>query len=216
MQEIIEILPVGAFQCNCVILGDPETKQAIIVDPGDEIAAIMQQVEAHGLQVTSIIHTHTHIDHIGGTTALQAQTNGRVMLHKEDLFLYEKMGDQGAFLGLPPQDIMEPVPVDEYLVDGQELSAGGIKGEVLHSPGHTPGSCGFFFPQLREAGLLIPGDTLFAGSIGRTDLWKGDYAQEIDSIKKKFLTLPDEVIVLPGHGPETSIGRERQHNPFLQ
>ncbi len=216
MNEILEVVPVGPFQCNCIILGDPETKEAIVIDPGDEVQAIMDRVRQHGLKVKSIVHTHTHIDHIGGTTALQKETNARVLLHKEDLFLYEKMAEQGAFLGVPPEKTMTPVPPDEFLVDAQEITAGALKGEVLHSPGHTPGSCAFFFPALREAGLLMPGDTLFAGSIGRTDLWKGDYNQEIASIKKKFLTLPDEVIVIPGHGPETSIGRERQLNPFLQ
>ncbi len=216
MKEILEVIAVGPFQCNCIILGDPETKEAIVIDPGDEVATILERLERHGLRVTDIIHTHTHIDHIGATTDLQKATNARVLFHKEDLLLYEKMAEQGAFLGLPPAQVMTPVPPDEFLVDGQGIRAGQIEGAVLHTPGHSPGSCAFFFPQLREAGLLMPGDTLFAGSIGRTDLWQGDYNQEIASIKKKFLTLPDEVIVIPGHGPETSIGRERQLNPFLQ
>ncbi len=215
MQEIIEIIPVGAFQCNCIILGDFETKEAIVIDPGDEVEEILDRVKKHGLRVKSIVHTHTHIDHIGGTTALQKATNGRVMLHKEDLFLYEKMDMQGAFLGLPPNKIEKPVAVDEFLVDGQQLEVGKIKGMVLHTPGHTPGSCGFYFPTLDQTGILFPGDTLFAGSIGRTDLWKGDYEQEIQSIKKKYLTLPEETIVVPGHGPNTSVGREKQMNPYL-
>ncbi|MFO1518841.1 MAG: MBL fold metallo-hydrolase [bacterium] len=215
MQTVIEVLPVGAFQCNCVILGDPQTKAAIVIDPGDQVEEILERVRHHGFQVKLILHTHTHIDHIGGTTELQKQTNGRVLLHQEDLFLYENMPMQGAYLGLPPTKVMTPVPPDEFLKDGQAIVAGPLEGEVLHTPGHTPGSCGFYFPKLHEAGILIPGDTLFAGSIGRTDLWKGDYAQEIASIKKKYLTLPDEVVVIPGHGPETSIGIERHHNPFL-
>ncbi len=215
MQAILEIIPVGPFQCNCIILGDPETKEAIVIDPGDEVDSIVKKIHAHGLQVKSILHTHTHIDHIGGTTELQKKVDGRVLLHPEDLFLYENMEMQGRFLGLPPSKVQKPVAPDEFLKDGQEIKAGKISGTVLHTPGHTPGSCGFYFPQLEQAGLLIPGDTLFAGSIGRTDLWKGDYPQEIDSIKKKYLTLPDEVIVLPGHGPATTIGEERQHNPFL-
>jgi len=215
MDQILEILPVGAFQCNCMILADPKTKDAIVIDPGDEIERILEKIRGHGLNVRSILHTHTHIDHIGGTTELQRQTDGRVLFHKEDLFLYENMAMQGSFLGLPPSQVMKPVPPDEFLKDGQEIQAGSISGTVLHTPGHTPGSCGFLFPELQEAGLLMPGDTLFAGSIGRTDLWKGDYAQEIASIKKKYLTLPDEVVVIPGHGPETTIGSERRHNPFL-
>lgn len=216
MKEILEVIPVGPFQCNCIILGDPETKEAIVIDPGDEAQTILKCIEQHGLTVKSIVHTHAHIDHIGSTTDLQKASHARVLLHKEDLFLYEKIAEQGAFLGLPPEKTMTPVPVDEFLVDGQDIKAGTIAGQVLHSPGHTPGSCSFFFPELRAAGLLMPGDTLFAGSIGRTDLWQGDHDQEIASIKKKFLTLPDEVIVLPGHGPETTVGRERQLNPFLQ
>lgn len=215
MQEILEIIPVGPFQCNCIILGDPETKEAIVIDPGDQVDDIIEHLQKHGLTVTSIVHTHTHIDHIGATTDLQAQTNGRVLLHKADLPLYENMAEQGRFLGIPEAQVMTPVPPDEFLIEGQELKVGDITGEVLHTPGHTPGSCGFFFPKLQEAGLLFAGDTLFAGSVGRTDLWQGDYDQEIASIKKKYLTLPDEVIVIPGHGPNTSIGKERQTNPFL-
>lgn len=215
MKQILEILPVGPFQCNCIILGDPDTKEAMVIDPGDQVADIVAKLEQHGLKVTSIVHTHTHIDHIGGTTELQKLTNARVMLHKDDLNLYEHMADQGAFLGIPMDQVMKPVPPDEFLSEGQEIKAGNIQGEVIHSPGHTPGSCGFYFPKLEEAGILFAGDTLFAGSVGRTDLWGGDYEQEIASIKKKYLTLPDEVIVIPGHGPASQIGRERQSNPFL-
>ncbi len=215
MNSILEIIPVGPFQCNCIILGDPATKEAIVIDPGDEVAKLFARIEAHGLTVRSIVHTHTHIDHIGGTTKLEEKTNARVMLHKEDLFLYENMAEQARFLRLPPEKAMPPVPPDEFLVDGRELRVGGFKGVTIHTPGHTPGSCAFFFPKLKEAGILFPGDTLFAGSIGRTDLWKGDYDQEIGSIKKKLLTLGDEVIVVPGHGPETTIGFEKRNNPFL-
>jgi len=215
MKAILEIFPVGAFQCNCILLADPASREAIVIDPGDEVKKIIERVQHHGLKVKSILHTHTHIDHIGGTTQLQKHTDGRVLLHKEDLFLYENMAMQGAFLGLSPSQVDKPVPPDEFLKDGQEIKVGALAGTVLHTPGHTPGSCGFFFPELKEAGLLIPGDTLFAGSIGRTDLWKGDYHQEIESIRKKYLTLPDEVFVIPGHGPETQIGRERRLNPFL-
>ena len=215
MQTIVDIIPVGAFQCNCIILGDPQTKEAIVIDPGDDISKIMERIHLHGLSVKWIVHTHTHIDHIGGTTALQKETNGKVAMHKEDLFLYEKMDMQAAFLRMHTASY-EPIPPDEFLVDGQEIKAGNLSGNTLHTPGYTPGSCGFYFPKLETAGILFPGDTLFAGSVGRTDLWKGDYDQEIASIKKKYLTLPDEVIVVPGHGPNTTIGREKVRNPFLQ
>ena len=215
MNEIIEVIPVGPFQCNCIIVGDPLTHEAIVIDPGDETQKITDRLNSQHLKVKSILHTHTHIDHIGGTTALQKETNARVLLHKEDLFLYEKIDEQAAFLRLPPSKAMTPIPPDEFLVDGQSIEAGAIGGTVIHSPGHTPGSCGFFFPKLSTTGILCPGDTLFAGSIGRTDLWKGNYDQEISSIKKKYLTLPDEVVIIPGHGPNTTIGKERNSNPFL-
>ena len=177
---------------------------------------IVKRLTLHGLTVKSIVHTHTHIDHIGSTTALQKATNGRVMLHKDDLFLYENMPLQAQFLRIPSFKVQQPVPVDEFLVDGYALQAGSLEGQVIHSPGHTPGSCGFFFPKLQGPGTLFPGDTLFSGSIGRTDLWQGDYDQEIASIKKKYLPLGDEVIVIPGHGPKTTIGFERTNNPFLR
>lgn len=215
MKEILEIFPVGPFQCNCIVLGDPVTLDAIVIDPGDQIIHIMEKVQKHGLKVRQIIHTHTHIDHIGATTELQQKTNARVALHKEDLFLYENLAEQARFLGLPASRVTSPVPVDEFLIDGYAIKVGDLEGVTLHSPGHTPGSCSFFFPKLREAGMLFPGDTLFAGSIGRTDLWKGNYDQEIASIKKKLIPLGDEVIVIPGHGPQTTIGLERRNNPFL-
>jgi glyoxylase-like metal-dependent hydrolase (beta-lactamase superfamily II) len=213
--EILEVLPVGPFQCNCIILADAETKDAIVIDPGDEIAKILARIEGHGLKVRSIVHTHTHIDHIGGTTKLQEKTNARVMLHRADLFLYENMAEQARFLRLPPEKAMTPVPPDEYLVDGYALKAGGLEGVTIHTPGHTPGSCSFHFPKLKHAGILFPGDTLFAGSVGRTDLWQGNHDEEIRSISKKLLSLGDETVVVPGHGPGTTIGFEKRNNPFL-
>lgn len=213
--EIIEVIPVGPFQCNCILLGDPETKEAIVIDPGDEVSKLLARIEGYGLKVKSIVHTHSHIDHIGATTRLQEKTNGRVMLHKDDLFLYEDMKEQARFLRLPPEKAMTPVPPDEFLVDGYAIKAGNLEGVTIHTPGHTPGSCAFFFPKLKSSGVLFPGDTLFAGSIGRTDLWKGDFDQEIASIKKKLIPLGDEVLVVPGHGQVTKIGFERLHNPFL-
>ncbi len=216
MKEIIDVFPVGAFQCNCILLGDATTKDAVVIDPGDQVPLILERVKKHGLNIRSILHTHTHIDHIGATTALQKATNARVLLHKQDLPLYQNMEMQAQFLRIPFDSAGGPVPADEYLVDGYALKAGAIEGQVFHTPGHTPGSCAFYFPELAEAGILCPGDTLFAGSIGRTDLWGGNYDQEIASIRKKLLPLGDEVIVIPGHGPKTSIGFEKQHNPFLQ
>lgn len=215
MNEILEVIPVGPFQCNCIILGDPTTREALIIDPGAEVNRILERVSHHRLQVRSILHTHTHIDHIGATAQIQKGTNARVLLHKEDLFLYENMAEQARFLRMPPSDAVTPIPVDEYLIDGYAVSCGPLKGQTIHSPGHTPGSCSFYFPKLNENGILFAGDTLFAGSVGRTDLWQGDYQQEIGSIKTRLLPLGDETIVIPGHGPETTIGFERLNNPFL-
>ncbi|MBI3540772.1 MAG: MBL fold metallo-hydrolase [Deltaproteobacteria bacterium] len=208
-------MPVGVFQCNCIILGDPQTLEAIVIDPGSETEKIMKKVRAHGLKVKEIVHTHTHIDHIGSTTALQKETNARVALHREDLPLYENRTEQAKFLRIPLPVVEKPVGVDEFLVDGYAIRAGGLEGQTLHTPGHTPGSCTFYFPKVAETGILFPGDTLFAGSIGRTDLWKGDYDQEINSIKKKLLPLGDDIIVIPGHGSKTTIGFEKKNNPFL-
>ncbi len=212
---MMEIIPVGSFQCNCILLADATTQEAIVIDPGDEIEKIRRRIEEKGLKVKLILHTHTHIDHIGGTTELQKITNGRVLLHKEDLPLYENLEAQAAFLRLPPSKVYKPVPPDEFLIDGQQIKAGSLSATVLHTPGHTPGSCGFYFPKLKDSGILFPGDTLFAGSVGRTDLWGGDYDLEISSIKKKYLILPEETVIIPGHGPQTTIAREKVHNPFL-
>ena len=212
---IVEIFPVGLFQCNCILIGDPKTKKALVIDPGDEVQKIMQRVTKHQLTIESVLHTHTHIDHIGATTALQKLTNAKVFLHREDLFLYEKMAMQADFLGIASDQVETPAEVSSFLTDGSEVSAGQLKGQAIHAPGHTPGSCGFFFPDLSQVGVLFAGDTLFAGSIGRTDLWKGDTHQEISSIKKKFFPLGDEVLVVPGHGSATTIEIERKENPFL-
>ena len=218
MPTILDVIPVGPFQCNCILLADPATQEAVVIDPGDEIEKINKRITEGGFKVKEILHTHTHIDHIGGTSELQKLTNARVLLHNEDLFLYEQYDLQAAYLRLPPSPGKKLVPPDAFLIDGQSIGSGSIEGTVLHTPGHTPGSCGFYFPklaELNEAGILFPGDTLFAGSIGRTDLWKGDYDQEIASIKLKYFTLPDEVVVIPGHGQPTTIGEEKRYNPFF-
>lgn len=208
---IVESFPVGLLQCNCVVLGDPETKEAIVVDPGDELEKVLEALGRHGLSCRAILNTHTHIDHVGANRALRERTGARLMLHEADLPLYDNLRVQSEWMGgmLPAP---ERASVDEHVQQGDRVRAGGIEVEVLHTPGHTPGSLCF---HLGSTELLLSGDTLFAGSIGRTDLWGGDYDQELRSIRTRLLALGDRTRVIPGHGPETTIGLERRRNPFL-
>lgn len=216
---IVETFPVGLLQCNCTVLGDPKSGRALVIDPGDEPGAILAVLQRHGLQAEAILHTHAHLDHVQATRELAESTGARVMLHPGDQFLYDSVEMQAQMLGFPVPDTM---PVDHHVRDGETVAVGGIHGEILHTPGHTPGSLclrvgsetGAAAPLL--AGRLFAGDTLFLGSIGRTDLWGGDMDQILRSIHERLLTLPDETIVVPGHGPLTTIGAERRSNPFLR
>jgi glyoxylase-like metal-dependent hydrolase (beta-lactamase superfamily II) len=208
---ILKVFPVGVLQCNCVILGDPVTHQALVVDPGDESDAVLAALRADGLTCTAILNTHTHIDHVGANLALQEATGAKLMLHEADVPLYRNLSEQARWLrGILPEPKL--ARVDEHLAQGDEVAAGGLTTQVLHTPGHTPGSLCF---HLEGQQLLLSGDTLFAGGIGRTDLWGGDFDQEIESIRTRLLALEDRTRVIPGHGPETTIGRERRANPFL-
>lgn len=208
---ILKLFPVGALQCNCVILGDPVTRQALVVDPGDEPDVVLAALRADGLTCTAILNTHTHIDHVGANLELQEATGAKLMLHEADVPLYHSLRMQAEWLG---GMLREPrlARVDEHLAQGDLVAAGGLTAQVLHTPGHTPGSLCF---HLDSQHLLLSGDTLFAGGIGRTDLWGGDFDQEIESIRTRLLALEDRTRVIPGHGPETTIGRERRANPFL-
>lgn len=208
---IIETFPVGPLQCNCTILGDPETGEAIVIDPGDEALKVLKRLSAHGLKPKAILITHTHLDHVGGNHEVREKTGARVMLHEQDLPLYDNLAMQAQMIGL---DTPVRGKVDEHIHQGDVIFFGG-KGdsiEVLHTPGHTPGSCSFF---LQSRNLLFSGDTLFSGSIGRTDLWGGDFDTEIRSIRERLLPLPGETRVIAGHGPDTTIALERESNPFL-
>jgi hydroxyacylglutathione hydrolase len=207
---ILETFPVGPLQCNCTILGDEVTGEAIVIDPGDEITRIHGRLTALGLKLRQILITHAHIDHVGGALKLKRLTGAPILLNENDLPLLAMMDKQAAWLGITTP---ETAPPDEALVDGQKVGVESFPAQVIHTPGHTQGSVCLHFVPLK---MVIAGDTLFAGSIGRTDLPGGDFEQIIDSIQARLLALPDETRVIPGHGPVTSIGAERKSNPFLQ
>lgn len=211
----VKTFPVGPFQCNCTILGDEESGDAIVIDPGDESDKIMTELTREALTVKYLLHTHAHIDHIGSTRLLKDKTSGKIALHREDQFLYDNIAMQGQLLGLKVDPVVRPV--DHYLVDQDEIVWGGHRRiGVVHTPGHTPGSLTFLIRDFRsDKDLLLTGDTLFMGSIGRTDLWGGDYKLIMESIKTKLLKYNDETVVIPGHGPHTTIGHERGSNPFI-
>ena len=206
---IHEILPVGLLQCNCSILGDETSREAIVIDPGDDIPRIQAILDRHHLTVKQIIITHAHIDHIAGAHRLQQLTGAPILYNQLDLPLVKMMDIQAAWIGVPTPKVTAP---DDNLSDGRTVSIAGLTGTVLHTPGHTPGSSCLYLP---DHTLLIAGDTLFAGSVGRTDLPGGNTNQLLTSIHQRLLTLPDEVIVIPGHGPKTTIGEERESNPFI-
>ena len=219
-QKIIhEILPVGMLQCNCSIIGDPETREALVVDPGDEADRILQILAKHALTVKAIVSTHAHIDHVGGLRKMQQATGAPVLMHGDDMELYRHLDIQAAWLGMRTPD---PANVDKFLREGDTLRWGRFEANVFHTPGHTPGSISLYLAPRNEentapdAGKLLAGDTLFAGSIGRTDLPGGSLDKILRSIHQKLLILPDETIVYPGHGAVTTIGQERAANPFLE
>lgn len=206
---IHETLPVGLLQCNCSIFGDETTKEAIVIDPGDDIADITEILARHNLRCVAIVITHAHIDHIGGAAKLKLQTGAPVYMNAQDQALYDHLGMQAAWLGISVPDQTE---VDTHLVDGYTLQLGSTPFHVPHTPGHTQGSICLWIPAEKK---LIAGDTLFRESIGRTDLPGGDGRQILTSIMTKLLELPEETTVYPGHGPVTTIGHERERNPFL-
>jgi hydroxyacylglutathione hydrolase len=210
-------IPVGMLQCNCSIIGDPVTREALVVDPGDEVARILELLGRHKLTVKAIVSTHAHIDHVGGLVKLHQYTGAPVMMHRDDIPLYQAMDVQAAFLGVPPPEVGT---IDQLLAEGDALQWGSLVAQVMHTPGHSPGSISLYLPP--DAGKitvpapqLFAGDTLFAGTIGRTDLWGGSMETIMNSLRGKVMQLPDDTIVHPGHGPRTTIGEERESNPFL-
>ena len=207
---IHEILPVGILQCNCSIFGDEQSREAIVVDPGDDIAKITALLDRHGLTVKAIVITHAHIDHIGGAAQLKALTGAPVYMNQNDAELYAHLDTQASWLGVEPPSRTE---VDSPAREGDQLTLGDARFHILHTPGHTQGSICIWIPAENK---LVAGDTLFRDSIGRTDLPGGDGKQIIRSIHEKLMPLPDETIVIPGHGDNTTIGREKQFNYFLR
>jgi hydroxyacylglutathione hydrolase len=207
---ILETFPVGPLQCNCTILGDPVTHEAIVVDPGEEISRIHKRLTELGLTLTQILITHAHIDHIGGALRLKRLTGAPILLNENDLPLLKMMEAQAGWLGVQTPETESP---DANLVDGQRVGLKSFPALVLHTPGHTQGSICLYFKKID---LLVAGDTLFAGSIGRTDLPGGNPKQILASIHGRLMGLPEDTTVLPGHGPITTIGEEKQRNPFLR
>lgn len=207
---ILETFPVGPLQCNCTLLGDEATKEAIIIDPGDEVSRIYARLNSLGLKLKQILITHAHIDHVGGALRLKQLTGAPILLNENDLPLLKMMAMQAAWLGVTTP---ETAPPDEGLVEGQRVGLENYPAQVIHTPGHTQGSVCLHFLPLK---MVFAGDTLFAGSIGRTDLPGGNYDQIIESIRTRLVKLPAETQVIPGHGPATTIGGELKTNPFLQ
>ena len=206
---IHEILPVGMLGCNCSIVGDPVSGEAMVIDPGDDISNIVAILERHKLSVKMIVITHAHIDHIGGAHKLRSLTGAPVYMNENDSFLADNLTMQAAWLGIEPP---ENPGIDTPARDGDVLRVTGIEAHVLHTPGHTPGSISLYLPAENK---LIAGDTLFKGSVGRTDLPGGDLKANTNTIRGKIYTLPEETIVIPGHGEPTDIATEKRSNPFV-
>ena len=214
---IIETIPVGPLACNCTIIGDPTTGQGIIVDPGWDAEKILSEVSRLGLEIVGAVHTHAHIDHINATLGVHERLGAPAELHEDDLFLYRAIDDQALMLrmwGLPVEPHRPPEP-GRLIGEGDVVGKGRFAMEVLHTPGHTPGSLSFLLSGWKRP-LLLSGDTLFQAGVGRTDLEGGDPLALKASIREKLYALPDETLVIPGHGPLTTIGDERRGNPFVR
>ena len=207
---IHEILPVGMLQCNCSIFGDEQSRQAIVVDPGDNIPQILEILARHALRVKAIVITHSHIDHIGGAAKLKQATGAPVYMNENDAELRDQLDVQAAWLGMAPPERTE---IDTPAREGDVLQLGPAEFQILSTPGHTQGSISLWIPAENK---LVAGDTLFRESIGRTDLPGGDFRRIQESIHTKLLPLPEDATVVPGHGENTTIGWEKRFNSFLR
>jgi len=207
---IHEMLPVGPLQYNCSVIGDETTREAMVIDPGDDIEDVAAIISKHNLKVKQIVITHAHIDHVGGAMKLRALTGAPILLNQNDYALLKMIDVQATWVGMESPG---EVTIDAELAHGEDLSAGSLSANVLHTPGHSEGSVCLYFPAEK---LLIAGDTLFAGSIGRTDLPGGSFEKIMRSLHQRVLALPDDTVVIPGHGPKTTIGDEREGNPYLK
>ncbi|HEY3173013.1 MAG TPA: MBL fold metallo-hydrolase [Thermoanaerobaculia bacterium] len=206
---LLRTIPVGPLQCNCTILADSEAAEAVVIDPGDEPDRIVRALEATKCRAVALLHTHGHFDHIGGTAGVKRSTGAAIRIHAADRPLYDALEQQASFFGLSAEP---PFPPDGGFADGESIPFGRFRLEAIHTPGHTPGSTCFRLDG--ETPVLFSGDTLFRRSIGRTDLWGGDTDTILDSIRRKLFALPDDLRVVCGHGPDTTIGEERRSNPF--
>lgn len=206
---IIEIIPVGPLSVNCMVLGCETTREGVVIDPGGDVERIEQVVTRHGLTVVAVLNTHGHFDHVGGNRRATSIFGAPLMIHQADMPLLGRAAEVARMYGIAAENSPEP---DSFLEDGQQIVFGNHCLRVIHTPGHTQGGCCLY---LEAEKVLISGDTLFADSIGRTDLPGGSHEQLIESIRTRLMVLPDDVTIYPGHGPETTIGHEKRHNPYL-
>ncbi|HKB16678.1 MAG TPA: MBL fold metallo-hydrolase [Planctomycetota bacterium] len=200
-------IPVGPFVMNCTLLRDEETGKGILLDPGDEVDVVARAVERERIEVVALVGTHGHLDHVGRAAELKERFGAPFLFHRGDRWLLEHLGEQGRMFGL---GALQEAAVDRWLEQGDRVEFGSISLEVIHAPGHSPGSI-----CLLGEGRLFAGDVLFQGSVGRVDLWGGDGPTLVRSIKERLFPAGDGIVVHPGHGPPTTIGEERRSNPFV-
>lgn len=212
MALIRRSFPVGALGCNCTVVACPETHEGLVVDPGDEAPRILRELAELGVTAVALVHTHAHFDHVMGVSEVARATGAEILIHRDDRWLYENVEMQAGMFGLPARPQLAPT---RLLSGGEVIPFGHREARALHTPGHTPGSLCFFLEPPGERPLLFAGDTLFAGGIGRTDLWGGSKEQILTSIKGELFHLPEATVVIPGHGPLTTIAAEREENPYV-